>query len=247
MPAHRLLTAAGLLAFAAFAAQAQVDLKTIQLPRSYAGDSPEAVVEALSKSIFSKDPFENDATYAQRVKALGPTLVFEQRTLAGPFVFKPPEGSVRFSYDANREVWKFTLGLLPVGNSYGTQGIKVFERSAKAYEYPAIAAIYASRGKLVTQTNVIYLQMDKAKAQAAISGQFKSKPLEAKGLDGWLAIAVFGHVLPPYTSEGTKYANGPDDHVVEHFKSIRFVQDGVWVFDKRTGEVYSKTWEFKRN
>ena len=221
------------------------DKKVAALPNDFIAHQPAKVFSHITSQNLQKDKFESEAKYIARMQALAGTVLYDEVWLSGEFAFEPLKDVVSIRYDPEKQQFKWEIRPSQLGNDGDYDGIEL-ERRDSIQNYPTLDAAYAERGKKISHTDNFYLQGVGLKGLGYINGAYKAKPELARALDGQLAVLFVGRIPAPYAGFKDKYPIAADDTVFEHQRYIRFAIDGVWLVNKQTGEVLTKTWAVKR-
>ena len=221
------------------------DKKVTSLPSDFIAHQPAKIFSHITSQNLQKDKFENEAKYIARMQLLAGTVLYDDVVLNGEFAFELRTDIVSIRYDPEKEQFKWEIRPSQLGNGGDYDGIELDRRDSRQ-NYPSLDAAYAERGKKISHTDNIYLQGVGLKGLSYINGVYKARPEQARAMDGRLAVLFVGRIPAPYAGFKDKYPIGSDDTVFEHQRYMRFAIDGVWLFNKQTGEVLTKTWSVRR-
>jgi hypothetical protein len=229
------------------------DLKSKALPKDIVFNDPALIVKSLAKLNKTKDQYETSAQYSLRLKEMGGTVLYDNVSLSGGFIFKLWENQANFQYDADKQELKATfnpdlnrnygsdstwsmllvssVGLNPSGSDYLT-GIKDYYKSR---EYKDISL----------QENTYLNLVNKKYEYGQFVVKVKVSPDAAKLLEKKLAVVLIGNCVPPFLNIGETLPSEYNDSVYKRLNKIEFSIKNIWLIDSESKEIISKDWSYK--
>lgn len=229
----------------------QLDYSTMQLPANYLGHSCRAVVKSLAALATTKGEFETTSAYTSRVSNLSSTNVVGDTKAGDYFAFVQDEPVASAKYDADSGFMHYTAYLLPKQIMAGSKPVdsvitEVTETSTSKY---AASNAYG-KGAEVTKKMLSACGLA-FQNYSAVNGKFLKKvettlainPEAAKVAKDELAFMYVGVLAPPYLAEYRDHVEPTISSPIEavwagDLISMKLMQ--IWVFSKRTGQVYKK-------
>jgi hypothetical protein len=204
------------------------------------GLPPAQVLDGLLRLNLDKGKFESDAEYTNRLKTLSAAKIYDEIALTDLVGFRPLDAW--FSYDANQEVWKFKVTPRRVGFTFNH--MRVYRQTLTTGDFTAYEHVYPGRQLEFSKT--IYLTINGMKGLNDIIGSVKIPRGEAPAYDGNLSLLFVGRLNPAQVRSSRKLPDDFNDKEVEFQNALGFKLEGVWLIDKRSGRILSKTWKVLR-
>jgi hypothetical protein len=204
------------------------------------GLPPAQVLDGLLRLNLDKGKFESDAEYTNRLKTLSTAKIYDDVTVTDLVGFRPLD--VSFSYDANKELWNFKV--IPRQVDFTFNHMRVYRETLTTGDFTAYEHVYPGRHLEFAKT--IYLTINGLKGLSDIIGSVKVPRAEAPAYDDSLSLLFVGRLNPAQVRSARKLPDDFNDNEVEFQNALGFKLEGVWLIDRRTGRVLSKTWKVHR-
>ncbi len=213
---------------------------SIDVANGAQGQSAPAILDALKRLNTGKSQYESDAVYGKRMKALIGEKVLDGISVGDVIGFQPI--SVSFRYDANKEQWNYEVS--SSGVHYEYHYVPVYRESLDAANYPLWVNQFP--GKRIEFQKSIYLDIASLKGLSYINGFVKTPAKDARALEGSLAVLLVGRLTSPYFGANQKLPVGLDETVFDFQSTIGFKLEAVWLINKKSGQILSKAWTYRR-
>lgn len=219
-----------------------LDLTATQLERvDFEGLPPSEVLDAVMRLNPTKDKYESDAEHAKRMKDAASAPLLDGIKVGDLVGFSPSE--VRFHYDANRQEWQYEVWPSEVGSDFAN--VQVYSENLPAAQFPQYANVY--RGRDLEFKRSVHLHLANLKGLSYIVGAVKVPRAEARELEDLLTVLLVGRLVPVHVTTDQKLPLKYDEREVNFQTALGFKLEGVWLVNKRTGQVLNKAWKVRRD
>lgn len=218
---------------------------------------------------FEKSEFETYAQYEERMRIESSKPILGNLNEESIFAIKNQEPNLypsNFKYDADSQEIELAIELKYFINNGGhieidekRKSIEIKSFILKDKNYQGTNAFGVSKEINSTKSSVYCLLIDNWKSFAnedsnvssLVKFNFKVNPIVAKKIketdlhleSGQLKFLYIGKVVKPYTTTGHRYREATISFPYESEKNINYINfdlNEIWVYNKNTGEVYTK-------